>query len=264
MRHWKRPAVFILLIVLGLAAYTTAAQTHRVVQVMPDPSVVPDMLTRVNALRARRGLPPYRLNARLSIAAQDQANWLVETGIRAHRRPDGSRASDRAARVGYVGEGWCCGENYYMSIDATPDMVYNFWVASPPHYANLMHRDFTEMGVGMATDGYRHSYVLVFGEPHTSMKVRPIDLVLRLFAGKRAGQPIETAGTETAQTAEQGDIPEPQLTVQTESERFHIVRPGENLFRIGLRYGVGHHTLARLNNLRNPDQVYIGQRIRLP
>ncbi|HRR27129.1 MAG TPA: LysM peptidoglycan-binding domain-containing protein [Acidobacteriota bacterium] len=44
----------------------------------------------------------------------------------------------------------------------------------------------------------------------------------------------------------------------------HIVRPGESLTAIARRYGTTPHTLARLNNLENPDHLAVGARIQLP
>jgi lipoprotein NlpD len=44
----------------------------------------------------------------------------------------------------------------------------------------------------------------------------------------------------------------------------HRVKPGENLYRIGLAYGVTHQQLAEANSLRNPDRIEIGQVIRIP
>ena len=45
---------------------------------------------------------------------------------------------------------------------------------------------------------------------------------------------------------------------------YHVVRPGENLFRIGRAYDVNHETLARLNGVRDPSQLRAGQRILIP
>lgn len=44
---------------------------------------------------------------------------------------------------------------------------------------------------------------------------------------------------------------------------YYIVRDGDNLFRIGLKYNVKQHILAELNNLKN-DNVYVGQKLKLP
>jgi len=44
----------------------------------------------------------------------------------------------------------------------------------------------------------------------------------------------------------------------------HVVRPGENLFRIALRYGVTVNALTTANNLSNPRLIYVGQRLVVP
>jgi len=44
----------------------------------------------------------------------------------------------------------------------------------------------------------------------------------------------------------------------------HVVQRGENLFRIGLRYGVTVDALAAANNLSNPRRIYAGQRLVIP
>lgn len=44
----------------------------------------------------------------------------------------------------------------------------------------------------------------------------------------------------------------------------HTVRQGENLFRIGLRYGVGFITLAACNGISDPTRIYVGQVLRVP
>lgn len=44
----------------------------------------------------------------------------------------------------------------------------------------------------------------------------------------------------------------------------HIVQPGENLFRIGLRYGYLWTVLAQYNGLTNPNRIFVGQVICIP
>lgn len=47
-------------------------------------------------------------------------------------------------------------------------------------------------------------------------------------------------------------------------ERVHIVRPGENLFRIGLQYGFTVEELAEYNGITNANVLEVGQQIRIP
>jgi LysM repeat protein len=43
-----------------------------------------------------------------------------------------------------------------------------------------------------------------------------------------------------------------------------VVQAGENLFRIGLRYGCPYQELAAYNGIANPNWIAAGQVIRIP
>jgi lipoprotein NlpD len=66
-----------------------------------------------------------------------------------------------------------------------------------------------------------------------------------------AGCSIRTAGS-------------PSTPIKRAEGIHHIVRPGDNLFRIGKAYDVPFEELARLNGIRNPSQIRTGQRILIP
>lgn len=44
----------------------------------------------------------------------------------------------------------------------------------------------------------------------------------------------------------------------------HTVQPGENLFRIAMRYGLTVDELARHNNISDPTRISVGQQLRIP
>lgn len=44
----------------------------------------------------------------------------------------------------------------------------------------------------------------------------------------------------------------------------HVVQPGENLFRIALRYGTTVQAIASRNGIANPALIYVGQRLVIP
>lgn len=48
------------------------------------------------------------------------------------------------------------------------------------------------------------------------------------------------------------------------SGQIHVVQPGENLFRIALRYRVSVQALASINGISNPALVYVGQTLIIP
>jgi LysM repeat protein len=58
-----------------------------------------------------------------------------------------------------------------------------------------------------------------------------------------------------------GGLPEQPPTT---GETIHIVRAGDNLFRIGLQYGFTVDELVAYNNLANPNRLEVGQEIRIP
>lgn len=58
--------------------------------------------------------------------------------------------------------------------------------------------------------------------------------------------------------------PTTQLVQPVGSDCVHVVSAGENLFRIGLRYGVGYQTIANYNGIANPALISIGQQINIP
>ncbi len=72
---------------------------------------------------------------------------------------------------------------------------------------------------------------------------------------------IPTEGTEG--TPGTGGQPE-QPTPSPQTETTHTVRPGENLFRIGLAYGIGWVQIAEANGLVSPSQIYVGQVLKIP
>ncbi len=45
---------------------------------------------------------------------------------------------------------------------------------------------------------------------------------------------------------------------------YHVVKSGENLFRIGKAYDVTYQELARINRIKDPDQIRVGQRVFIP
>lgn len=53
-------------------------------------------------------------------------------------------------------------------------------------------------------------------------------------------------------------------SVQAYNGCLYVVHPGENLFRIGFRYGVSYVYLAQVNGIPNPNVIYAGQILSVP
>jgi len=50
----------------------------------------------------------------------------------------------------------------------------------------------------------------------------------------------------------------------TPGVRTYTVQPGDNLFRIALRYNMSHIYLAQYNGISDPSTIYVGQVLRIP
>ncbi len=60
------------------------------------------------------------------------------------------------------------------------------------------------------------------------------------------------------------EVPSDIITAPSGAGGVHIVQPGENLFRIALRYGTTVDAIARANNIVNPWFIYVGQELTIP
>lgn len=54
-----------------------------------------------------------------------------------------------------------------------------------------------------------------------------------------------------------------QVTANTTSAGSYTVKSGDSLSAIAARYGMSYETLARLNNISNPNRIYVGQTLNL-
>ncbi|MEA3345775.1 MAG: LysM peptidoglycan-binding domain-containing protein [Chloroflexota bacterium] len=59
-------------------------------------------------------------------------------------------------------------------------------------------------------------------------------------------------------------IPRGEAPSAPSGERIHIVKQGENLFRIGLKYGVPWQDIAQANEIAYPYRLLAGQRLVIP
>ncbi len=60
-------------------------------------------------------------------------------------------------------------------------------------------------------------------------------------------------------------IPEPgAVPAPAPGGTTYVVQPGDNLFRIALKYNMSYTYLAQYNNIANPSNIYVGQTLRIP
>ncbi|MHB8625391.1 MAG: LysM peptidoglycan-binding domain-containing protein [Aggregatilineales bacterium] len=74
--------------------------------------------------------------------------------------------------------------------------------------------------------------------------------------------PAETEAATTAQTAVPSQTPLP--VTFSNGVAYYTVQPGDNLFRIGLKFGLNVQVMASANGIVNPNIIYVGQRLVVP
>lgn len=110
----------------------------------------------VNEERARAGVPAYRYDAQLAIAAQRHAVDMADNGYFSHDSLDGRTFVDRANEAGY--DGSPRGENIARG-QTSPEQVMTSWMGSEGHRANILSSGSNEIGVGF----HQNLWVQVFG-----------------------------------------------------------------------------------------------------
>ena len=112
-------------------------------------------LCLLNGERADAGLPPLKLNAKLSAAAQAYASDLVDGQYFSHTGRDGSTIRTRLGAAGYLPRngGWAIGENLAWGTGAlaTPASIMRAWMNSPGHRENILNPEYREIGIGVVT-----------------------------------------------------------------------------------------------------------------
>jgi uncharacterized protein YkwD len=110
-------------------------------------SIEEAVIAQMNRERGAHGLKPLRMNASLALAAEDRIHDLFAKHYFNHVSPDGMQPFVWAQRRGYAYS--VIGENLAAGYP-TATRVVDGWMHSPGHRANILGRDFDEVGVAVA------------------------------------------------------------------------------------------------------------------
>lgn len=111
-----------------------------------------EMLAKVNKIRIDNGVPSLRICKSLGLAAQRYSEYMAKENFLSHTGKDGSSLGDRLIKAGfrwknsnsYIGENIAAGQQSVRE-------VLSGWLNSPPHYRNIVNKNFTHVGFGKAT-----------------------------------------------------------------------------------------------------------------
>ena len=106
-----------------------------------------------NQIRAEKGLPLLKENAKLRKAAVGHSATMVNEGFFDHTAPDGTTFVDRILSAGYAkrNDGWTLGENLAWGTGdlSSATGVMNAWMNSAGHKANIVKKAYREVGIGI-------------------------------------------------------------------------------------------------------------------
>lgn len=134
------------------------------------------LLSATNAERSANSVGSLTSNSKLNSAAQAKANDMVTRNYWSHQTPDGQQPWVFITNAGY--QYTSAGENLAYGF-MTSSATVTGWMNSPPHKANLLSTNFTEVGFGIAnspdyvSSGQQTVVVAMYGKPQGAAAANP-------------------------------------------------------------------------------------------
>jgi uncharacterized protein YkwD len=141
-----------------------------------DISLVNELHGIINDIRGKNGLAPLSPVNEMTTAASNLAGEMFQRGYASHYDSAGRDGGQRLQLLGYVprywgeiiGESYAYGDSSYLWGNG---QMLDWWMNSPPHRANILDPNFTEVGIwvksGPRDEGgqivYRRYWCVIFG-----------------------------------------------------------------------------------------------------
>lgn len=164
-------AFFTIAIFIGLLFGTTLIKDFITDKTNLLSEVYPAIITSLtNQGRNENNIPTLKYNLVLEKAARNKVNDMIAHSYFAHYGPGGKKPWDWIREAGYQYE--YAGENLAINYSDSVD-VYNAWMNSPGHKANILNNNYTEIGVATAKTKIngKESVLVVqmFGQPKSGI-----------------------------------------------------------------------------------------------
>jgi hypothetical protein len=111
-----------------------------------------DLVGRINAFRAGRGLSTLAVSDTLTAAAKWMSVDMASRNYFSHTSLDGRSPTQRMADAGYPAFGTWTGEDLAAGYTSSADVLAG-WIKSPAHYAVLVNPQYRAIGVGRGYSG---------------------------------------------------------------------------------------------------------------
>jgi len=154
-------------LLVALKIFTlTAVTIGPIVPAFSSAITVSNIISLTNESRGEYQLPALTENPLLDQAAQTKANDMLAKGYFAHTTPDGKTPWDFIVAAGY--NYIMAGENLAVNFTEAEN-VETAWMNSPGHKANIVNKNYEEIGIGISQGEYQgHNAIFVvqmFGTP---------------------------------------------------------------------------------------------------
>ncbi len=150
-------------------------------------AVIPSLVVSyTNTVRTDEQKPPLQINPLLVRAAQLKAEDMARRAYFSHEGPNGETPWGWFDRVGY--KYVYAGENLALDFYNSNE-VNQAWLNSPKHRENILDKNFTDVGIGLATGQFagRNSVFIVqfFGSTKESLAQQKVSTSTQISFKKR-------------------------------------------------------------------------------
>lgn len=178
--HHESLFLLILFLIFGSMLLGFLHQNHPHVLGLSADISTQDLLLITNQKRQDAGISSLSLNSQLSQAAAAKATDMFAKNYWAHFAPNGKSPWDFIHEAGY--QYTYAGENLARGFGTAQDTV-NAWMASPDHRANMLSKNFTEVGFAveqgnLTGDNGTILVVEMFGSQAKTQTVKPLPQVV--------------------------------------------------------------------------------------
>lgn len=125
--------------------------------------------TRANIFRSQNNLSALSFDATLATLATQRSQDMAAHNYFSHTSPDGCDLACRFKKVDYTTFTW--GENLAeysnyeeLSESGLAELFSNKWIESSGHRQNLLSKDYTTEGIGVAVHGKRIVVTVIFAK----------------------------------------------------------------------------------------------------
>ena len=203
-----------------------------------------DVINAVNALRASRGLDPYRVDSGLMSYAQQHADYMASIQSATHTHSDGSIAWESG-----IQENVSSGTDGLITAEIVVNQIWSDYI----HMRVMVDYISGDVGAGVAlgADGNEYFVLNVIGGD-TTVNTNQIN----------ATEVVVPTVEVVATTPVEWIVPLTISTPNAQGEVIHVVQNGQALWNIADAYDVSIDDIRLLNNLAIDSTVInIGQEL---